>query len=83
MPGSLKVSNFTMTKLVSIITPVHNSERFLKQCIDSVQSQTYGQWEHILVDDFSTDSSLALIKKYAASDPRIRYIALDLSLIHI
>ncbi|MGF1558598.1 MAG: glycosyltransferase family 2 protein [Flavobacteriaceae bacterium] len=66
-----------MAKLVSIITPVHNSERFLQQTIDSVLAQTYKDWEHILVDDCSTDGSEELIKAYTSTDARIRYIRLN------
>jgi len=66
-----------MTKLVSIITPVHNSEKFLSQCMDSVLAQTYSDWEHILVDDFSSDGSVALIKTFQEKDPRIKYYGLQ------
>ena len=66
-----------MTGLVSIITPVHNSERFLQQTIDSVLAQTYKEWEHILVDDCSTDGSADLIRAYTSTDARIRYIRLN------
>ena len=65
-----------MTKLVSIITPVHNSEQFLGCCIESVLKQTYEHWEHILVDDCSTDDSASLIRSYANLNPRISYITL-------
>ena len=65
-----------MTKLVSIITPVHNSEQFLECCIESVLTQTYENWEHILVDDCSTDDSAALIRSYVNKDSRICYIPL-------
>ena len=66
-------------KRVSIITPVHNSERFLKACLDSVTSQTHKDWEHILVDDCSTDSSAAIIKESARKDSRIKYIKLEIN----
>lgn len=63
--------------LVSVITPVYNSERFLEACLESVRNQSHLQWEHILVDDCSEDSSAEIIKKYAAADPRIKYIRLQ------
>ena len=66
-----------MTKLVSIITPAHNSEQFLSHCMDSVLAQTYSDWEHILVDDCSTDGSVKLIQSYADRDDRIRYFRLS------
>lgn len=62
---------------VSIITPVYNSEKFLEQCIRSVISQTYESWEHILVDDCSSDNSAAIIEKFLQVDKRIKYIKLD------
>lgn len=66
-----------MQKIVSIVTPVHNSEQFLRQCMDSVLAQTYPDWEHILVDDCSTDGSAALILSYVERDARIRYYRLN------
>ena len=63
--------------LVSIITPVYNAERFIKETIKSVQSQTYKNWEMILIDDCSTDSSEKIIKEYMRVDNRIRYIKLE------
>lgn len=59
--------------LVSVVTAVYNSERVIRDCILSVQSQTYSQWEHILVDDCSRDGGPAIIQDLAKSDPRIRY----------
>lgn len=58
--------------LVSIITPVYNSEKFVEDTIKSVISQTYLNWEHILVDDCSTDASVEIIEKYSSKDPRIK-----------
>lgn len=63
--------------LVSIITPIYNSENFLEQCIQSVISQTYKNWEHILVDDCSTDKSADIILECAEKDSRIKYIKLN------
>lgn len=60
--------------LISVVVPVYNAEEFLPSCIDSVLSQTYANWELILVDDGSTDGSLAVCRDYAARDPRIRVI---------
>lgn len=61
---------------VSIITPVYNSEKFIRDTIISVLNQTYDNWELILVDDCSTDSSAEIIKEYSNSDKRIKYIKL-------
>lgn len=61
-----------MDELVSVIMPVHNDERFLNDSIPSVLSQTYKEWELIVVDDCSTDSSPEVIEAYCGKDPRIR-----------
>ncbi len=59
--------------MISIITPVFNAERFIAECIESVVEQSYQNWELILVDDGSTDSSADIIRSYL-SDNRIKYI---------
>lgn len=59
---------------VSVIIPVYNTERYLKQCLDSVLTQTLKEIEIICVDDGSTDSSPDILKDYAGRDQRIRFI---------
>ena len=61
-----------MTDLVTIVTPIYNSSQFLGKSIQSVLSQTYENWEMIIVDDCSQDNSLAIAENYAAVDQRIR-----------
>ncbi|WP_149273783.1 glycosyltransferase family 2 protein [Pareuzebyella sediminis] len=68
-----------MQALVSIVTPVHNSERYVESCIQSVQAQTYPNWEHILVDDCSTDRSAEIIKAHAENETRVKYIGLEVN----
>ncbi len=63
--------------LVSIVTPVYNAEKFISETIDSIQKQTYKDWELILVDDCSSDSSYDIISEYMKNDKRIRYIKLE------
>ena len=63
--------------LVSIITPSYNSSKFIEECINSVISQTYKDWEMIIVDDFSTDDSREIITKYANKENRIKVILLE------
>ena len=60
--------------LFSIITPCYNAEEYLPYCVDSILKQTINDWELILIDDGSTDSTLQLCKKYAARDKRIKVI---------
>ena len=64
-------------QLVSIITPSYNSKRFIKETIDSVLSQTYQNWEMIIVDDCSKDGSVEYIKNIIKNDERIKIIALS------
>ncbi|MGN0428123.1 MAG: glycosyltransferase family 2 protein [Agathobacter sp.] len=61
-------------KLVSIVTPMYQAKRYIRQTIESVQSQTYPDWEMIIVDDCSTDGCAEIVKQMAKKDARIRYI---------
>lgn len=56
---------------ISVVVPVYNSEKYVNRCIDSVKAQTYTDWELILIDDGSEDSSAAIIDEAAAQDERI------------
>jgi glycosyltransferase involved in cell wall biosynthesis len=57
---------------LTIIIPVYNDETNLPRCLDSVISQTYGDFELLLIDDGSTDNCPAICDEYADKDPRIR-----------
>ena len=57
--------------MISIIVPVYNSEKTLARCLDSILRQTYSDYEIILIDDGSIDSSFCIIEKYATSHPNI------------
>lgn len=63
--------------LVSIIMPLYNYGRFLNAAVDSVLSQTYANWELIIVDDCSTDDSFAIAQDLAKKDNRIIAYRLD------
>ena len=65
------------TALVSIITPSFNSEKFIGDTIQSVQNQTYNNWEMIIVDDCSTDQTVSIINQFVVNDHRIRLFQLD------
>jgi len=60
--------------LVSIITPVYNAARWLPETLATVHAQTLKEWEHILVDDGSSDDSAVIIEAAAATDSRIRLL---------
>lgn len=59
---------------ISIIIPVFNAEKYLKECLESIVNQTYRDIEIVLINDGSTDDSEAICKKYSALDSRIKYI---------
>ena len=58
---------------VSIIIPIYNAERYLQECLESIRVQSYKDFEVILVDDGSTDSSASICKAFAESDNRFLY----------
>ena len=58
----------------SIIVPVYNVEKYIRECLDSIKNQTYGEFEAILVDDGTPDNSGKICDEYAASDGRFKVI---------
>jgi glycosyltransferase involved in cell wall biosynthesis len=60
--------------LVSVITPAYNAARFLRDMVESVRRQTIEDWELVIVDDGSTDDTVAIVERCAASDRRIRLL---------
>jgi len=61
-----------MNELISIIIPVYNSAKYLEKCLESIEQQEYSNFECILVNDGSTDSSPKLCEKYSLLDPRFK-----------
>lgn len=59
--------------LVSIITPMYNSQKYIEDVIQSVQGQTYKEWEMIIVDDCSSDQGPEIVKRLQSYDERIKY----------
>ncbi len=59
---------------VSVIVPVHNAEKYLEQCLNSILGQTLKDIEVICVNDKSTDGSAAILDSYAANEPRLRVL---------
>lgn len=62
---------------ISVLIAVYNTERYLRQCLDSLLGQTMADWEALCVDDCSTDGSLGILEEYAAKDGRIDVTHLD------
>ncbi len=65
----------TSTPFITILTPVYNGEKYLGQCIESVLAQSYSNWEHIIVNNCSTDNTLEIARRYSKGDPRIKVAA--------
>lgn len=57
---------------ISVIVPVYQAEKYLKKCVESVQNQTFTDWEMLLIDDCCTDGTPAICDQCAAEDNRIR-----------
>lgn len=62
--------------MISIIMPVYNAEKYIKDAVQSVINQTYKKWELIIIDDCSNDKSLEIIKNFKKKDKRIKIIKL-------
>jgi len=60
--------------LVSIITPLHNSEAFISDTIQSILNQTYTNWELLLIDDYSTDNTVTIVNRFLSKNKNIRLI---------
>lgn len=63
--------------LVSIITPTHNSEKFVSETISCILDQTYLNWELLITDDCSTDDTCSIVESYVARDSRIKLFRLE------
>lgn len=59
---------------VSIIMPCHNGAQYIRQAVESVLAQTYGDWELLIIDDASTDGSVDIAQEYCAKDSRIKLL---------
>jgi glycosyltransferase involved in cell wall biosynthesis len=63
--------------LVSVLTPVYNGARYLRECIESVLAQTYSNWDYTIIDNCSTDDTGRIAEDYARLDERIRVVHND------
>jgi glycosyltransferase involved in cell wall biosynthesis len=68
----IRAEQLIQSPLVSVVTPVHNGESYLRECIESVLAQTYPHWDYTIVNNCSTDRTLEIAGEYTARDPRIR-----------
>lgn len=58
--------------MISIIIPTYNGEKYLNQCFQTLQQQTYNDWETVFIDDGSTDGSGSALQELSNKDPRIK-----------
>lgn len=63
-----------MQPKISVIIPIYNVEKFIRECLDSVLSQDFSDFEAVCVDDCGNDGSMSIVEEYAARDPRIRIV---------
>ncbi|WP_371480206.1 glycosyltransferase family 2 protein [Kitasatospora sp. NBC_00315] len=63
-----------MAPRLSVVVPIYNVERYLRECLDSIAGQTFSDFECVMVDDGSTDTSAAVAREYAAADTRFRLV---------
>lgn len=61
---------------LSVVMPVYNAEAFIAKALDSLSAQTFGDWELVVVDDGSADGSIDVVRRYMATDSRIRLFAM-------
>lgn len=71
---SVQASESPSTPRVSIVTPVYNGETYIRECIESVIGQTYTNWEYLIVDNCSSDGTVAIAEEYAKQDQRINVV---------
>lgn len=67
--------NMKNEELISVVVPIYNTEKYLRECLDSIVNQTYKNLEILLINDGSTDSSLDICKEYEEKDNRIKIIS--------
>lgn len=65
---------------ISVLTTVYNRSKFIGECIESVQNSKFQDYEHIIVDDRSSDDSVEIAEEYALNDPRIQVHVNDINL---
>lgn len=74
MSDGLEKSTSDNDPAISVVIPVYNVEKYLRECLDSVEAQTFKNFEVICVNDGSTDNSLQIMQEYAERDARFRVI---------
>ena len=65
---------FMVDKMISIAMATYNGEKYIREQLDSILAQTFQNWELIISDDSSTDSTVKIIEEYANADARIHVV---------
>ncbi len=68
-----QIEEYEKGELISIIVPIYNVENYLRHCLDSIQKQTYQNFECLLINDGSPDNSADICREYVSKDSRFRY----------
>ncbi len=74
MPNGVNYISEKEQQIVSVVMPCYNASRFLREAVDSVRSQSYQDWELLIVDDGSTDDSRHIAQEYVELDSRVRLL---------
>ena len=69
----LQIEEYEKGELISIIVPIYNVENYLRHCLESIQNQTYQNFECLLINDGSPDNSADICREYVSKDSRFRY----------
>src|SRR5688572_25740567 len=73
--GMTKSETESAPPTVSVVMTVYNTERYVREAVESILGQTFRDFEFIIIDDGSTDSAPAILREYADRDPRIRLVS--------
>ena len=68
-----QIEEYEKGEMISIIVPIYNVENYLRHCLDSIQNQTYQNFECLLINDGSPDNSAGICREYVSKDSRFRY----------
>src|ERR1022692_2291998 len=63
--------------LISVVIPVYNAEKYIREALNSVLNQTFSDFECVIVNDGSTDNSLKIIEEFAANDNRFKCLSIQ------
>src|SRR5688572_29405366 len=77
--GRMRERVGSVTPLLTVVTTARDAARYLPEAIESVQAQTFSDWEYVIIDDASTDETPPILDRYASADSRTRVIRREVS----